>query len=380
MSLLQARSKWLRLANSGDLKQSKQHVAIAATFTADPIVPYLGCALAEAGSPAFVSTLAYNQLHQLCADWKALCGDSEPNTLVILWRIEDMLRKPFQEFLRGDKDALAAALNEVIILGEALSHLRSTFRGSIIVSTPPFPHSPDHHIQAARSVREAGAFHRRVVDEWISQVSRAGNILILDLDSLQRYFGIERSLDDRKWYLYRQPYTEAFWNELGRQLAESLTRQRIAAKKCIVIDCDNTLWGGIIGEDGLAGIALGEDYPGSVFRDFQHQLLTLRSQGVMVAICSKNNEADVWEVFDSHDGMLLSRDHIVAHRINWQDKVSNICSIAEELNIGLDSLVFVDDSPFEIAHVKETLPMVTCLQVPNRRGTVSTNNQFIPPL
>ena len=156
---------------------------------------------------------------------------------------------------------------------------------------------------------------------------RGPEILILDLDSLQRYFGIERSLDDRKWYLYRQPYTEAFWNELGRQLAESLTRQRIAAKKCIVIDCDNTLWGGIIGEDGLAGIALGEDYPGSVFRDFQHQLLTLRSQGVMVAICSKN-EADVWEVFDSHDGMLLSRDHIVAHRINWQDKVSNICSIA----------------------------------------------------
>jgi hypothetical protein len=101
VSLLQVRSKWLRLANSGDVKQSKQHIAIAATFTADPIVPYLGCALAEAGHPAFVSTLPYNQLHQLCADWKALCGDNEPNTLVILWRIEDMLRKPFQEFLRG---------------------------------------------------------------------------------------------------------------------------------------------------------------------------------------------------------------------------------------------------------------------------------------
>jgi FkbH-like protein len=365
VSLLQVRSKWLQLANSGDVKQSKQHVAIAASFTADPIVPYLGCALAEAGSPAFVSMLPYNQLHQLCADWKALCGENEPNTLVILWRIEDMLRKPFQALLRGDKEALTMALNEVVILGEAAAHLRSTFRGSIIVSTPPFPHSPDHHIQAARSIREAGVFHRRVIDEWISQISRAGNVLILDLDSLQRYFGIERSLDDRKWYLYRQPYTEAFWNELGRQLGAILIRQRVASKKCIVIDCDNTLWGGIVGEDGLAGIALGEDYPGSVFRDFQHQLLTLRSQGVMVALCSKNNEADVWEVFDHHDGMLLKRDHIVAHRINWQDKVANICSIAEELNIGLDSFVFVDDSSFEIAHVREALPTVTCLQVPS---------------
>jgi FkbH-like protein len=365
VSLLQVRSKWLQLANSDDVRQSRQHIAIAATFTADPIVPYLGCALAEAGSPAYVSMLPYNQVHQLCADWKAICGESEPNTLVILWRIEDLLRKPFQAFLRGDKDALAAALNEVVILGEAVHHLRSAFRGSIIVSTPPFPHSPDHHIQAARSVREAGAFHRRIIDEWIGQVSRAGNVLVLDLDSLQRYFGIEQSLDHRKWYLYRQPYTEAFWNELGRQLAINLTRQRVAAKKCIVVDCDNTLWGGIVGEDGLAGIALGEDYPGSVFRDFQHQLLTLRSQGVMVALCSKNNEADVWEVFDGHDGMLLKREHIVAHRINWQDKVSNICSLAEELNIGLDSFVFVDDSPFEIAHISEALPMVTCLQVPS---------------
>jgi FkbH-like protein len=364
VSLLEVRSKWLQLANSGDVKQSKQHVAIAATFTADPIVPYLGCALAEAGNPTFVSTLPYNQLHQLCADWKAVCGENEPNTLVILWRIEDMLRKRFQEFLRGDKEALAIALNEVVILGQAVSHLRSTFRGSIIVSAPPFPHSPDHHIQAARSILEAGVFHRRVIDKWISQISRAGNVLILDLDSLQRYFGIERSLDDRKWYLYRQPYTEAFWDELGRELAASLSRQRVASKKCIVVDCDNTLWGGIIGEDGLAGIALGEDYPGSVFRDFQHQLLTLRSQGVMVALCSKNNEPDVWEVFDRHDGMLLKRDHIVAHRINWQDKIANICSIAEELNIGLDSFVFVDDSPFEIAHVREALPTVTCLQVP----------------
>jgi FkbH-like protein len=189
-------------------------------------------------------------------------------------------------------------------------------------------------------------------------------VLTLDLDSLQRYFGIERSLDERKWYLYRQPYTEMFWNELAQQLANIFVRQKVASKKCIIVDCDNTLWGGIVGEDGLEGIALGEDFPGSVFRDFQHQLLTLRSQGVMVALCSKNNEADVWEVFDRHDGMLLERDHVVSHRINWNDKASNICSIAEELNIGLDSLVFVDDSPFEIGHIREVLPMVTCLQVP----------------
>ena len=365
MSLLEVRSKWLRLAKSGGLRSAKQRVAIAATLTADPIIPYLGCALAESGSAAHVCTLAYNQLHQLCADWRALCGQDEPNALVLLWRIEDLLRTPLQAFVRGDKNALRSALDEVAVLGKAIAHLRSTFPGCIIVSIPPFPHSSDHHIQTARSVREVGAFHRRIVDEWLTQVSQAGNVSIFDIDSLQRYFGIERSLDHRKWYLYRQPYTELFWNELAQQLAAILIRQRVASKKCIIVDCDNTLWGGIVGEDGLTGIALGDDYPGSVFRDFQHQLLTLRSQGVMVALCSKNNEADVWEVFDRHDGMVLKRDHIVAHRINWQDKVSNICSLAEELNIGLDSLVFVDDSSFELAHIGEALPMITCLQVPS---------------
>jgi FkbH-like protein len=363
--LLEARSKWLRLAKSRDAKELQQHVAVAATFTADPIVPYLGCALADAGSPSLISMLAFDQLHQLCSDWRAMCGQNEPTALVLLWRIEDMLRTPYQEYLRGGKNALSIALSEVINLGEAMARLRSTFPGTIVASIPPFPHSSDHHIYAARSAREAGAFHRRVVDEWLAQVSRVGNLLTLDLDSLQRYFGIERSRDDRKWYLYRQPYTELFWNELGQQLAAILIRQMVASKKCIVVDCDNTLWGGIIGEDGLAGIALGEDFPGSAFRDFQHQLLTLRSQGVMVALCSKNNGDDVWEVFDRHDGMVLKRDHIVAHRINWEDKASNICSIAEELNIGLDSLVFVDDSSFEITLIREALPAVTCLQVPS---------------
>jgi FkbH-like protein len=94
-------------------------------------------------------------------------------------------------------------------------------------------------------------------------------------------------------------------------------------------------------------------------------LLTLRSKGVMLAICSKNNEADVWEVFERHDGMVLKREDLVAHRINWLDKPANIESIAKELNIGLDSLVFIDDSPMEIEFVRGILPMVTCIQVPS---------------
>jgi FkbH-like protein len=192
---------------------------------------------------------------------------------------------------------------------------------------------------------------------------------LLDLDGLQRFAGIESSMDWRKWYLYRQPYTESFWDSIGETAASLIRSRSEPPKKCLVVDCDNTLWGGIIGEDGLGGILLGEDYPGSVFRDFQHQLLGLRSQGVMIVVCSKNNAVDVWEVFDKHDGMALKRDDIIAAKINWKDKPSNILSLAEELNIGLDSFVFVDDNPMEIEYVKSALPMVTCIRVPQDLAT-----------
>ncbi len=231
-------------------------------------------------------------------------------------------------------------LEKINELADAVAALRKSFPGNIICSVPPFPHSPDHDIRSLSSVSTVGVLHQKVAETWTARIRAIDNIGLLDLDGLQRYFGVEASMDWRKWYLYRQPYSEAFWDAIGESAAALIRSQSTASKKCVVVDCDNTLWGGIIGEDGLAGIALGEDHPGSVFRDFQHQLLTLRSQGVMIALCSKNNEADVWEVFDKHDGMVLKRDDVVAARINWNDKPSNIASLAEELNIGARQLRF----------------------------------------
>ena len=139
------------------------------------------------------------------------------------------------------------------------------------------------------------------------------------------------------------------------------------AKKCVVVDCDDTLWGGVVGEDGLDGIKLDRNsYPGKAFYDFQTGLLHLAERGILVVLCSKNNEADVLEVLDKHPGCRLKRKHLSAWRVNWQDKASNIAEIAEELNLGLDSFVFVDDNPVECGLVKELLPEVTVLQVPQK--------------
>lgn len=150
-----------------------------------------------------------------------------------------------------------------------------------------------------------------------------------------------------------------WWQRIEQEM--SLNR-----KKCLVLDLDNTLWGGILGEDGVDGIKLGGEYPGNVYYRWQHSLLQLSKNGVILAICSKNNENDVIEAWENNPNMVLKRDNFSSVRINWQDKVTNIKDIADELNIGLDSMVFVDDNPVECELVRSLLPQVVVPDFPEK--------------
>lgn len=128
--------------------------------------------------------------------------------------------------------------------------------------------------------------------------------------------------------------------------------------KCVVLDLDNTLWGGILGEDGIEGIKIGGDYPGSAFMEFQKGLLELKSTGIILTICSKNNESDVIEAWKKNPNLIIKKEHVTTYRINWENKADNIKEIAAELNIGLDSIVFIDDNPTERELIRQVLPMV----------------------
>jgi FkbH-like protein len=131
-----------------------------------------------------------------------------------------------------------------------------------------------------------------------------------------------------------------------------------------VLDLDNTLWGGIIGEDGIEGIKLGNAAPGIEYVDFQRSLLSLYNRGVILAVCSKNNYDDAIKVFQEHPFQILKEEHFAAMRINWQNKASNIAELAKEINIGLDSMVFFDDNPVERAQVSQTHPEVLVVDLP----------------
>lgn len=334
-------------------------VGLAASFTVDPIEPYLGTHLLDKRIKPQFSIAPFGQLQQLCINPKHAVGDAD--VLVMLWRIEDMFGAKLAATL-DSADALPALLDDIRQFAASVAQLRRNFSGTLIVSTPPFPSLPGFH--ALELASPAMQVYTAAAQVWSQETAQIDRLRVLDLQALITEHGARQANDARKWQLYRQPYTETFWQAIGTQAGRIITAEKIAAKKCIVLDLDNTLWGGIIGEDGLSGIALGDEFPGRAFRDFQRYLMHLKSKGIMLAVASKNNPEDAFEVFDKHDAMVLSRRDIVAFEINWDSKVDSIKRIAAKLNIGLDALVFVDDNPKEIGEVEERLPTVTCILVP----------------
>jgi FkbH-like protein len=149
-----------------------------------------------------------------------------------------------------------------------------------------------------------------------------------------------------------------------RHLVSYAAVRLLPRAKVIVLDADNTLWGGIVGEDGPSGIALGPDYPGSLYVAFQHRLLELQQRGFLLALCSRNNPADVAEILANHPHQVLRAEHFAAQKVNWAAKPENLVALAEELNLGLESFVFVDDSAHEGLAVRLQLPQVTVVQAP----------------
>ena len=176
--------------------------------------------------------------------------------------------------------------------------------------------------------------------------------------------GYDNIYDRRYWYLGRVPLNMSGLEMLAKCFVKTYETLKTKPKKVIVLDLDNTLWGGIVGEDGIDEIKLGEDGIGKAYRDFQKLLLAMKHRGVLLTIASKNNENDVKEVFDKHPMMVLKWNDFVVKKINWLQKSENIKSIAEELNLGIDSFVVIDDNPFERMEIKSAFPSIIAPEFP----------------
>jgi FkbH-like protein len=188
---------------------------------------------------------------------------------------------------------------------------------------------------------------------------------MLSVDALAARDGISEWHDESLWHRSKQEIHPRVSHVYGDHLGRLLAAIRGRSCKCLVLDLDNTVWGGVIGDDGLAGIAIGQGSAvGEAHLAFQRYALQLSRRGVILAVCSKNDEANALEAFDQHPDMLLRREHIACFVANWEDKASNLRQIAKRLNIGTDALVFVDDNPFERNLVRQELPEVAVPELP----------------
>ena len=204
-------------------------------------------------------------------------------------------------------------------------------------------------------------------------------INILDMDHVLSCVGKSHAHDPRMYYLAKMEWTESALQSISSELTRYVSAILGKAKKCLVLDLDNTLWGGIVGEDGVDGILIGDGSPeGEAFLDFQRYIRGLKGRGVILAICSKNNLDDVETVFEKREDMLLSLDEFAALKINWERKHLNLQSIANELNIGTDSMVFVDDNPAECELVRQLMPEVETVELSGDPSTYISKLQKIP--
>lgn len=327
-----------------------QHVAIAASFTAEPVGPVIDFWAAELSLPVTVSFAGYDQVFQELLDAGGSMAGNTRGLNVLLVRWADLLHAG-----RRAPDAGAAEPDEAQ-LRQVAGELAEAIRGAVARWTVPLlvvvcPAGPQGADRAARLAAIERDFAREL--RPCATVHVLGSA---DLDVWYPGAVVPDAYTDRLGHV---PYTTAGFTALGTAIVRRLHRILAPAPKVVVVDADNTLWDGVAGEGEPADLDIGP-----ARRALQELLREQRRAGRLLCLCSKNSPADTTAVLDGHPGMVLAAGDFTATRINWRPKSDNLRELAAELGLGLDSFVFVDDSPVECAEVRERCPQVAVLQLP----------------
>jgi FkbH-like protein len=338
-------------------------LAVLATSTVAHLMPAIRVAALRRGLWLTTYEPSYGQYIQELSDQSSALHTFDPTTVVLAHDAHHFLRGSDPTFSNADADLLVR--NRISTLRDTWRQLRATFRCQILQQTvaPIFP-----TILGQNEHRLPGSPARLTsrINEALREVADMDGIDLLALDSRIAIDGLGMWHDPGLWHRAKQEVSPVAAPLYGELIARLIGARVGRSCKCMVLDLDNTLWGGVIGDDGLEGIVLGQgSVLGEAFAAFQSYALNQATRGVILAVCSKNDETNALSPFQDHPEMVLKRDHISSFVANWQDKPANIRRIAHELNIGLDSLVFVDDNEFERNLVRKALPMVAVPELPD---------------
>lgn len=336
-------------------------IALLSSYVVEPLIPFLDLECRRAGlSPSFYLG-AFNQYAQEILSSSSDLYSFNPEVLFLALAVEDLFpgisRIPSVEELGGRRVEI---LDTIVTL---VRELRARSKALIVVHelTPTdwSPHGILDNRQANGLVGWVEALNRELADTLLS-----GDAYLLPLRQVVSRVGTRTGTDRKLRCIAKMRFAEGALREIARYSMRYVKPLKGLTRKCVVVDLDDTLWGGVAGEVGPDGIQLGPTAPGVEFVEFQEVLLNLTRRGTLLAVCSKNNPDDVMPILRDHPKMVLREEHFSALRINWRHKAENLREIAEELNIGLESIVFVDDNPIERELMRQLVPEVLTVELP----------------
>lgn len=340
-------------------------LAILRSYTVEPIVPLMRAAAFVNGIDLTVHVGDFNAYAQEILDGNGPLYEFKPDAAILAIQTRDVMPELWRDFTALETEDVSAAITRTL---SEFRNLALAFRrhshAHLIIHNLEQPAIPSQGIFESQSPNGQCAAIRRLNQGLSELVQEVHGTYILNYDALVARYGRVNWHDERKWLTVRLPITAGHLLRMAEEWLRFLHPLTGKIAKALVLDLDNTLWGGVIGEDGMDGIQIGVEYPGAAFQALQRVALDLYHRGILLAISSKNNTDDAMAVLEKHPGMLLRPQHFAAMRINWIDKPQNLREIAAELNIGIDSLALLDDNPVERRQVRLDLPEVTVIELP----------------
>ncbi|MGA7383871.1 MAG: HAD-IIIC family phosphatase, partial [Methylocella sp.] len=351
------------LAAPARLTTQSVRLAVLASSTVDHLLPSIRVAGLRHGLWVQTYTNAYGQYLQELHDPQSGLYQFQPSSVLVALDARHVLGRPISAVAASDAtDETERILDH---LQAIWSLVAEKIDASVVQQTflPIFPPLVGGNEQRLGS---SAAAILSQVNHGLRKRADASKVNLLSIDAKAAQLGLGAWHDPVLWHRAKQeihPSAAPLYGDLFARLAAA---KQGRSSKCLVLDLDNTLWGGVIGDDGLDGITLGQGSAlGEAHLELQHYALALSQRGVILAVCSKNDEDVAMSAFKDHPEMALCPEHIAAFVANWDDKASNLRRIADDLNIGIDSLVFVDDNPFERNIVRRVLPQVWVPELPD---------------
>ncbi|MBA4383634.1 MAG: hypothetical protein C0410_02760 [Anaerolinea sp.] len=343
----------------------KHRLAILRSFTVEPLVPILRALAFTNGIDLTVQVGDFNAYTQEILDKNGNLYSFKADTVNLAIQTRDIAPKLWTKFSDLSGTEVQDIIEQVVSdFHNLINIFRSHSQANLILHNLELPVMPAQGILDNQIENSQINSIQKINQELHNMASKQTGIYILDYDNLIARYGRNGWHDDRKWLTMRMPISANNLVNMAKEWMRFIQPLSGKISKALVVDLDNTLWGGVIGEDGFTGITLSQEYPGVFYQSLQRVILDLYQRGIILAICSKNNYTDAMEVIEKHHGMILKLKNFAALRINWNDKVQNLHEIAGELNIGVETLAFLDDNPVERQRIRNDLPEVNVIDLP----------------